>query len=419
MEIIPIIICLLFIVFFSSLIVAYTYSNKIYLNLESKKESITSYTLKVLAENPRLYISSLKVGNTICLVIFSFYFFNFFSTNFQQIAITYGELVFWITAIFSATILVYIFSKFIPQTFVKPFANQILVNSNLSVKILIKIFSPITKPFLKLSDKILSKGFNLSQDKENQLLSIGELGSYITKQMEAAEVQENLDTELQILKNALAFTDVLVKDVMTPRLEIESVDINDSLEAVQQKFIDTGFSKLLVYEDKLDNIIGYVHIFELLESPTSIKNIMYPIEIVAETTYVKELFQRLSVKRKSIAMVVDEYGGLSGIITIEDIIEELFGEINDEHDEITELIEKQIAPNKFIVSGRLDVEYINKKFNLNLLESESYNTIGGYILFYNHEIPKKGDCIEIEKFKFKILSSSEKKIEIIEIITNE
>lgn len=419
MEIIPIIICLLFIVFFSSLIVAYTYSNKIYLNLESKKESITSYTLKVLAENPRLYISSLKVGNTICLVIFSFYFFNFFSTNFQQIALTYGELVFWITAIFSATILVYIFSKFIPQTFVKPFANQILVNSNLSVKILIKIFSPITKPFLKLSDKILSKGFNLSQDKENQLLSIGELGSYITKQMEAAEVQENLDTELQILKNALAFTDVLVKDVMTPRLEIESVDINDSLEAVQQKFIDTGFSKLLVYEDKLDNIIGYVHIFELLESPTSIKNIMYPIEIVAETTYVKELFQRLSVKRKSIAMVVDEYGGLSGIITIEDIIEELFGEINDEHDEITELIEKQIAPNKFIVSGRLDVEYINKKFNLNLLESESYNTIGGYILFYNHEIPKKGDCIEIEKFKFKILSSSEKKIEIIEIITNE
>ena len=130
MEIIPIIICLLFIVFFSSLIVAYTYSNKIYLNLESKKESITSYTLKVLAENPRLYISSLKVGNTICLVIFSFYFFNFFSTNFQQIAITYGELVFWITAIFSATILIYIFSKFIPQTFVKPFANQILVNSN-------------------------------------------------------------------------------------------------------------------------------------------------------------------------------------------------------------------------------------------------------------------------------------------------
>lgn len=417
MEIIPIIICLVCIAYFSSLIVAYTYSNKIFLSLESKKESITSYTLKVLAENPRLYITSLKVGNTICIVIFSFYFFAFFTYHFKEITTKFGENVFFIAAIITASIIIYIFSKFIPQTFVKPFANQILMSSNLPVKILIKIFSPVSNPLLSLADKILSKGFKLSQDKENQLLSIGELGTYITKQMEAVEINENLDTELQILKNALAFTDVVVKDVMTPRMEIESISVDETIENVKEKFIQTGYSKLLVYEDNLDNIIGYLHIFELLENKENVRDIMYPIEIVAETTYIKELFKRLSVKRKSIAMVVDEYGGLSGIITIEDIIEELFGEINDEHDEITDLIEKQIAPNKFILSARLDVEYINKKFNLKLSESENYNTIGGYILFFNHKLPKKGDILNIENFTFKILSSSDKKIEIVEITT--
>lgn len=416
MEILSIIICLFFIAFFSSLIIAYTYSNKIFLNLESKKENITSYTLKILSENPRLYISTLKAGNTIALVIFSFYYISYTELHLiQNNSINLLNVLIYISI---AVILVYIFSKFIPQTFIKPYANQVILNSNLPIRIIIKLFSPITNPLLKLSDWFLRKIMNLSQDKENQLLSISELGSYITKQIETSEDNEKLDTELQILKNALSFTDVLVKKAMVQKIQIETVNINDSLEKIINKFIETGFSRLLVYEDNEDNIVGYIHIFEILENPKSTNSIVYPIETVSENSFIKDLFKRLSIKRKSIAKVVNEKGEFTGIITMEDIIEELFGEIDDEHDTNIQIVEKEISPNRFIISTRLNVDYLNKKFNFNLTESEDYKNLEQYILYHHKQIPAKGDEITIEKNQFKILSLTDKKIEIVEIIKN-
>ncbi|RRJ88070.1 HlyC/CorC family transporter [Paenimyroides tangerinum] len=418
MEIFSITICLLFIAFFSSLIVAYTYSNKIFLNLESKKENITSYTLKILSENPRLYISTLKAGNTIALVIFSFYYISYTESSLNVIQ-SDSNLVFTALIYISiAILLVYIFSKFIPQTFIKPYANQVILNSNLPIRIIIKLFSPITNPLLKLSDWFLRKIMNLTQDKENQLLSISELGSYITKQIETSEDNEKLDTELQILKNALSFTDVLVKKAMVQKIQIETVNVNDSLENIINKFIETGYSRLLVYEDNEDNIIGYIHIFEILENPKSTKSIVYPIETVSENSLIKDLFKRLSIKRKSIAKVLNDKGEFTGIITMEDIIEELFGEIDDEHDANIQIVEKEIAPNKFVISTRLDVEYLNKKFNFGLTESDDYKNLEQYILYHHKQIPAKGDVITIEKNQFKILSLTDKKIEIVEIIKN-
>ena len=418
MEIFSITICLLFIAFFSSLIVAYTYSNKIFLNLESKKENITSYTLKILSENPRLYISTLKAGNTIALVIFSFYYISY-TESFLNVIQSDSNLVFTTLIYISiAILLVYIFSKFIPQTFIKPYANQVILNSNLPIRIIIKLFSPITNPLLKLSDWFLRKIMNLTQDKENQLLSISELGSYITKQIETSEDNEKLDTELQILKNALSFTDVLVKKAMVQKIQIETVNVNDSLENIINKFIETGYSRLLVYEDNEDNIIGYIHIFEILENPKSTKSIVYPIETVSENSLIKDLFKRLSIKRKSIAKVLNDKGEFTGIITMEDIIEELFGEIDDEHDANIQIVEKEIAPNKFVISTRLDVEYLNKKFNFGLTESDDYKNLEQYILYHHKQIPAKGDVITIEKNQFKILSLTDKKIEIVEIIKN-
>lgn len=418
MEIFSITICLLFIAFFSSLIVAYTYSNKIFLNLESKKENITSYTLKILSENPRLYISTLKAGNTIALVIFSFYYISY-TESFLNVIQSDSNLVFTALIYISiAILLVYIFSKFIPQTFIKPYANQVILNSNLPIRIIIKLFSPITNPLLKLSDWFLRKIMNLTQDKENQLLSISELGSYITKQIETSEDNEKLDTELQILKNALSFTDVLVKKAMVQKIQIETVNVNDSLENIINKFIETGYSRLLVYEDNEDNIIGYIHIFEILENPKSTKSIVYPIETVSENSLIKDLFKRLSIKRKSIAKVLNDKGEFTGIITMEDIIEELFGEIDDEHDANIQIVEKEIAPNKFVISTRLDVEYLNKKFIFGLTESDDYKNLEQYILYHHKQIPAKGDVITIEKNQFKILSLTDKKIEIVEIIKN-
>jgi len=418
MEIFSIIICLFGIGFFSSLIVAYTYSNKIFLNLESKKENLTSYTVKILSENPRLYISSLKAGNTILLVIFSFYYINQCQIILSRLDTKSNHFGFWILAISIAAALLYLFSKFIPQTFIKPFANQILLKSDLLVKICIQILSPITKPLLRSSDFLLSKILNLPQNKENQLLSISELGSYITKQIETSEHKNEIDTELQILKNALSFTDVLVKKVMVPKLEIESINIADSIENVIQKFTETGYSRLLVYENSEDNIVGYIHIFEILENPTDTKNIVYPIEITTEETYIKDLFKKLSLKRKSIAKVISKDGNYSGIITMEDIIEELFGEIDDEHDDHVKYIEKQITSNKYIFSARVEIEQLNKKFNINIHPSEEYKTINGILLHYFKRIPQKNETIKIKDYTFKILSATNKKIEIVEVTRN-
>lgn len=416
MEILSIILCLVFIAFFSSLIVAYTYSNKIFLNLESKKENITSYTLKVLSENPRLYISTLKAGNTIALVIFSFCYISFAETSLLATSYPEKNIFGVLLYILIAIILVYIFSKFIPQTFIKPYANQVILNSNLAIRIIIKIFSPITNPLLKLSDWFLRNILKLTQDKENQLLSISELGSYITKQIETSDDNKKLDTELQILKNALSFTDVLVKKAMVTKIQIETVDVNESLENIINKFIETGYSRLLVYENEEDNIIGYIHIFEILENPESTRSIVYPIETVSENSLIKDLFKRLSIKRKSIAKVLNDKNEFTGIITMEDIIEELFGEIDDEHDANIQIVEKQIAPNKYIISTRLDIEYLNKKFQFGLDESDEYKNLEQYILYHHKQLPAKGDVITIDKKQFKILSLTDKKIEIVEII---
>lgn len=416
MTVFLILFSLVCILILSSLIVAYTYANKIYLNLESKKESASSFTLRILTDNPRLYISALKLGNGIFLVIFCFSFYRLYETPANTLLLTYGHFVH--IAVFIAIIIfaVYILSKFIPQTFVKPYATQILTKYDTLVSIFLKILTPLANPLLKLSDLLLEKIWGLNTSNDVQLLSIGDLGSYITKQMESVEEQKDLDTELQILKNALTFTDVKAREIMTPRVEIESVPVNCSMDIVKQRFVETGYSKLLVYENTSDNIIGYIHIFEILQNPQNISQILYPIEIIAQTTYIKELFQTLSVKRKSVAIVVDEYGGLAGMITIEDIIEELFGEIDDEHDDLVEWIEKKINAKRFIFSARLEVAYINEKYQLHLTEHADYNTLGGYIINHSNSIPLKDDQITIEGKQFKILASSNKKIEIVEVI---
>jgi len=415
MDVFLLLLTLLLILVFSSLIVAYNYSNKIYLNLESKKESVSSYTLKVLAENPRLYITSLKFGNTVCLAIFCYYLYLIFGLHFYNIQTNYGYSTYLALYIIISTVLVYIFSKFIPQTFIKPFATQIITHSDVMIRIFLKILAPIAKPLLDLADYILKKFFKLQPSKDMQLLSIGDLGSYITQQMEASEEQESLDTELQILKNALAFTDVKVRDIMTPRVDIEALELNTPLAIARERFISTGYSKLLVYENNSDNIIGYVHSFGMLKNPECLQDILYPIEIVADSTYIKELFQSLSVNRKSTAMVVDEYGGLVGMVTIEDIIEELFGEIDDEHDDLVEWIEKKINDQKYIFSARLEISYLNEKYKLNLEENNDYNTLAGYIISNRHTIPQQNEIIHIGDNQFKVLASSDKRLEIIEV----
>jgi putative hemolysin len=265
----------------------------------------------------------------------------------------------------------------------------------------------------------LKKFFKTQGDQVQLYFTKVELGNYISEQMSTVEDHENVDSEIQIFQNALQFSGVKARDIMTPRTELAAVDIYDSVAELKQMFIDTGYSKILVSQNSLDDIIGYVHSFELFKKPRSIKAVLIPVEFVPETIFIKDALDLLTKKRKSVAVVLDEYGGTSGIITVEDIVEELFGEIEDEHDEEEELIEQVVEEGVYLFSTRLDVEYLNQTYKLNIPESDSYGTLGGFIVDFTKEIPQKGEQITIEKFNFTIEEATNKKIELVKMSLTE
>jgi len=318
-----------------------------------------------------------------------------------------------------STLLVLITSEFLPKVFFQIYANSFIKFFALPAYIFYVLFYYISTFILWISDFILRKFFKTEGDQIPLFFSKIELGNYITEQMSTVEDHENMDSEIQIFQNALEFSGVKARDIMTPRTEISAVEIHDSVTELKNKFIETGYSKILVYQNSLDDILGYVHSFELFKKPRSIKSILIPVEFVPETIFIKEVLDLLTKKRKSVAIVLDEYGGTSGIITVEDIVEELFGEIEDEHDEVETLIEKQLSEDAYLFSTRLDVEYINQTFKLNIPESDSYGTLGGFIVNYTKEIPQKGEQITIDKFHFTIEEATNKKIELVKLEVQE
>ena len=245
-----------------------------------------------------------------------------------------------------------------------------------------------------------------------------ELGNFINEQMSSVQDHEEVDSEIQIFQNALEFSGVKAREIMTPRTELVAVELHSSIVDLREVFVTTGYSKVLIYQNSLDDIVGYVHSFEMFKKPRSIKSVMIPVEFVPETIFIKDILNQLIKKRKSVAVVLDEYGGTSGIITVEDIIEELFGEIEDEHDSDEELIEKQLDDNTYLFSARHDVEYINESYKLNIPESDSYGTLGGFIVNSSKEIPQVGDVITIENYQFVIQEATNKKIEVVKMLVN-
>src|SRR5690606_33620351 len=241
-----------------------------------------------------------------------------------------------------------------------------------------------------------------------------ELGNYISEQMEIAETKEEMDSEIQIFQNALDFSEVKSREAMIPRTGDVAGDIETSPKELAKIFTETGLSKILIYKDSKDDILGYVHYFELFKKPENLKKVLMPVVFVPETMLVKDVLGILSKKRKSLAVVIDEYGGTSGIITVEDIIEELFGDIEDEHDSVA-LIEEELEKGHYKFSARLEVDYLNETYKLDLKENENYETLGGLIVNHTEEIPAQGETVEIEDYLFTILEVSSTKIELVEV----
>jgi len=416
MEVGVIILCLIFSAFFSGMEIAFVSANKIYLEIEKKQDDFISKILTKLTEKPSKFIAAMLIGNNIALVIYGFFAGDLLMRWFENLGLQLTDLSDLLLQTVVSTVIVLMTSEFLPKVFFQIYANSFLKFFAVPAYFFYWLFYYISSFIIWISDHLLRLFFKTDGDQITLSFSKVELGNYISEQMNAVQDPETVDSEIQIFQNALEFSGVKARDIMTPRTELVAVDLYSSVADLRQLFITTGYSKILVYLNTMDDIVGYVHSFELFKKPRTIKSVMIPVEFVPETIFIKEVMNLLTKKRKSVAVVLDEYGGTSSIVTIEDIVEELFGEIEDEHDSDEELIEKQLDDNTYLLSTRLDVEYLNETYKLNIPESDSYGTLGGFIVDFSKEIPQKGDQITMENFQFIIEEATDKKIELVKLI---
>lgn len=419
-EILIIIVSLILSAFFSGMEIAYVSSNKIHIEIEKKQNDLIAKVLTRLTQKPSKFIATMLVGNNLALVVYAYYM-GAILQNWLEVA-DFGYP--WLAAFFVefslltqtliSTLLVLITAEFLPKVFFQIYANSLLKFFAIPAYLFYVAFSFLSSFIIWISDKVLKKFFKTEGDEVQLAFTKVELGNYITEQIESVETNEELDSEIQIFQNALEFSEVKSREVMIPRTEIVAVDREDSLAELRGLFTETGLSKILVYQNSIDDIVGYVHSFELFKKPKSLEEVLMPVIFVPETMLVKDVLSILIKKRKSIAVVIDEYGGTSGMMTVEDIVEELFGEIEDEHDSVL-LIEEELGENVYKFSARLEVDYINETYKLELPEDENYETLGGLIVNHTEGIPEENDVVDIEGYQFHILETTNTKIELVQV----
>ncbi len=418
-DVVIIISTLILSAFFSGMEIAYVSSNKIHIELEKKQGDFLGKILSKLTAKPSKFIATMLIGNNIALVIYGFkmgdvlvrWFNSMLPSGSATLTYLFTDLLLFTQTVIS-TIVILITAEFLPKVFFQIYANTLLKVLALPTYLFYLLFNWISDFVMWISDAVIKYVLKASGEDAVLAMTKVELGNYISEQMESVEDHEEVDSEIQIFQNALEFSDVKAREVMVPRTEITALDISDSIENLRQLFIETGKTKIIIYKNTIDDILGYVHSFELFKKPKTIKSIIIPIGFVPETILIKDVLNILTKKRRSMAVVIDEYGGTSGIMTVEDIIEELFGEIEDEHDNI-ELTEEQISDNTYKFSARLEVDYINETYKINLPESENYETLGGLIVNATEEIPQENEDVVIDNFKFTIEEVSSTKIDVV------
>ena len=410
--------------FFSGMEIAYVSSNKVHIAIEKQQDGFLSKILQKITNRPSKFIATMLIGNNIALVIYGLFmgdllmsyigpYLGIDSQNTSSSSDSIMFLALFIQTIIS-TFVILITAEFLPKVFFQIYANNLVKFFALPVYFFYIVFSVVSEFIIWITDKILKLIFKTDGDEVQLSFSKVELGNYISEQMETVKREDEVDSEIQIFQNALDFSEVKSREVLIPRTEVVAVTIDRSPKELSELFIKTGLSKILVYNENIDNILGYVHSFELFKKPTTIKSILIPVVFVPETMLIKEVLNILTKKSKSIAVVIDEYGGTSGILTVEDIIEELFGEIEDEHDKLV-LIEKVVNNGIYVFSARLDVDYLNETYKLNLPENENYETLGGMIVSFTEGIPKKDEVIVFQDYTFNILEVSNTKLELVEV----
>ena len=398
--------------FFSGFEIAYVSSNKVHIEILKKQEGLIANILTRLTYRPSKLLATMLVGNNVALVVYGFEMGKVMTLLLPP----FFQNVLWHTII--STLIILITAEFMPKVFFQIYANQLLKLFAIPAYFFYLLFYPFSSFIIWISDFVLRVFFKTKGDYVPLSFTKVELVDYISEQMGNAPKKEEVDAEVQMFQNALEFSGVKAREIMIPRTEIVAVDLNETIENLIATFVSSGFSKILIYNENIDDIVGYVHSFDMFKKPKTIKEVLIPIVTIPETIQINEVLNLLMRKRKSMAVVLDEYGGTSGIVTLEDIVEELFGEIEDEHDK-DKFIEEKISDDEYLFSARLEVDYINETYHLNLPESEEYETLSGLILLHTEEIPTKGETISLPPFVFSIEACSQTRIETVRIFIKE
>ncbi len=413
MIVIVIIVTLMTSAFFSGIEIAFISASRLKIELDKKQGSFSGKIVSYFVKNSAKFISTLLLGNNLALVAYGIFMAEALKPSISKFIS--NEPFILLTQTILSTLLVLITAEFIPKAIFRINPNRTLsLIAPLLVIIYVVLFIPtfitnvLSKLFLKL--------FKVDISSSEQAFTKVDLDDYVRDINDRMDDKAEMENEMQILQNALDFDTIKVRDCMVPRTEILAVDIDDSIDVLKHKFIETGYSKILIFRHNIDNIIGYVHSFELFKKPEHIKQILLPISIVSEASLIEELLTQFTNQKRSIALVVDEFGGTSGLITVEDIIEEIFGEIEDEHD-AEDLVEKELNPGEYLFSARHEINYINDKYRLRIEESDEYSTIGGFVLGQLEEIPQKGDSFYYRSYVVEITGVSDTKVE--EVIIKE
>ena len=410
--IVGILITMVFSAFFSGMEIAFVSSNRMLAEMDKEKNGVTQHLLSLFYAHPNSFVSTMLVGNNIALVIYGILIARLFdNTIFAGLDAAFtvpGDTIL-------STLIVLFTGEFLPKTLFKANPNRLLSIFSPLAYICYVVLWPISKFSTFVSKVILRMlGVKMTAETEDEGFSKIDLDYLVQSSIDNAETKSDINDEVKIFQNALDFSDTKVRDCMVPRTEIQAVEINASLEELRQKFVESGNSKIVVYRDDIDHIEGYIHSSELFHSPKRWQDHVRIMPFVPETMQAQKLMQMFLQQKKTLGVVVDEFGGTSGLVSLEDIVEEIFGDIEDEHDS-TKYVAKKNSDGDYVFSARLEIDKVNEKFGLDLPESDEYMTIGGLILHEYQSFPKLNEVIKIDKYEFKIIKSTSRKIELVQL----
>lgn len=411
----------IFSAFFSGMEIAFVSANKLKIEVDKKRGMVTANILSKFIKKPSYFIGTMLVGNNIALVIYGIavtrvldpWLIGAFPT------VMSSDVILLLSDTIISTVFILIIAEFIPKIIFRSSTNSQLYFFTIPVLIIYWIFYPIVLLFIFIAEMILRLFGMKIQSKQEYNFNIVDIDNYIQSSIAEDSKQEELSHELQMFQNAIDFKSVKLRECIVPRPEIVALDVNDNIDELTDNLVRTGHSKILIYKESVDNVIGYVNSYDLFGCPQRIRDIIRPILVFPETMPARTALQTMLRDHKSIAVVMDEFGGTSGMITTEDIIEEILGEIDDEFDKQQEVEIEQISENEFVISGRLEIDYLNEKYALELPDSEQYETLAGFIISEHEDIPEKDEIINIGKFSFTIIDATKTKIKKVRLVINE